>query len=73
MSFDTLKHAPSAHATATTTLSDRINAAGEKGLEYGDMAAFGGDANSITRHSLSCTFLPVWYGGVSQDWASRRA
>ncbi|KAL1608353.1 hypothetical protein SLS60_003294 [Paraconiothyrium brasiliense] len=49
MSFDTIKHAPSAHATATTTLSDRINAAGEKGVEYGDMAAFGGDANSISR------------------------
>ncbi|KAF9733992.1 hypothetical protein PMIN03_006620 [Paraphaeosphaeria minitans] len=49
MSFDTIKHAPTAHATATTTLSDRINAAGEKGMEYGDMAAFGGDANSISR------------------------
>ena len=49
MSFDTRKHSPAAHANATTTLTDRVNAHGERGDLFGDVSAFGENANSISR------------------------
>jgi hypothetical protein len=46
MSFDTVKHSPTTQSTAHTTITERTTAAGDA---WGDLSAFGADANSISR------------------------